>query len=380
MEYSLTGYGKMVADQERVRAYAAALEKAVRPGSVVLDIGAGTGILSLLACKFGARHVYAVEPSEAISLAADLARANGLESRIQCIRGLSTEIDLPEKADVIVSDLRGVLPLFERHIPSILDARLRFLAPSGTLIPQKDVIWTAIVETPEAYEGLVRPWVSGRFNLNMAPASEFFTNRWQKLRAGPEQLLTEACRWATIDYNTLISPDVIADMEFKARRNGVAHGFISWFDAILNDDIGFSNAPGKPELIYGSGFFPWPNPVELEAGDTISITLRADLIGRDYVWSWESRIVPKAGPMIHFRQSTFFGQTIAPGALRKVAGSYLPKVTGQGQIDRRILQLMDGLSSNTAIAEKLVAEFPSRFASSRDALTRIAQVVETYGE
>ncbi len=121
--YSVAVYGEMMGDAVRMRAYAQALREAVRPGSVVLDIGTGTGIFAMLAARFGARRVYAIEPADAIQVARDIAAANGCADRIEFIQGLSTEVSLPERADVIVSDLRGVLPLYQRHLPSIVDAR-----------------------------------------------------------------------------------------------------------------------------------------------------------------------------------------------------------------------------------------------------------------
>ena len=75
MEYSVADYGKMIADSVRMDAYAAALERVVKPGSVVLDIGTGTGIAALIACRLGARRVFAVEPSSVIEVARQAARA-----------------------------------------------------------------------------------------------------------------------------------------------------------------------------------------------------------------------------------------------------------------------------------------------------------------
>src|SRR5436190_22785077 len=105
MMYSLHGYGKMISDGVRMSAYARALEETVRPESTVLDIGAGTGVMSLLACKFGARKVIAIEPSVAIYIASELAAANGFADRIEFIRDVSTNVTLSERVDVIVSDL-----------------------------------------------------------------------------------------------------------------------------------------------------------------------------------------------------------------------------------------------------------------------------------
>src|SRR5687767_7733786 len=114
--YNISNYGSMIADTVRMNAYAEALRRAVKPGGIVLDIGTGTGIFALLACQFGAQRVYALEPNENIQVAKLLAKDNGFSDRIEFIRDVSTNITLSEKADVIISDLRGMLPLYEKHI------------------------------------------------------------------------------------------------------------------------------------------------------------------------------------------------------------------------------------------------------------------------
>src|SRR5437867_10461320 len=106
--YSIYSYGQMLADTPRLDAYVAALKTTVKPGSVVLDLGCGPGVFALLACKLGARRVYAVEPDAVIQLAREAAVANGLADRIEFIQNFSTQITLPEPADIIISDLRGV--------------------------------------------------------------------------------------------------------------------------------------------------------------------------------------------------------------------------------------------------------------------------------
>lgn len=136
--YSIFDYGGMIANHVRTNAYAQALRQAIKPGGVVLDIGTGSGFFALLACQFGARQVIAIEPADAIQVARQIAAANGYAEKIMFIQDLSTRVTLPERADVIISDLRGALPLYQHHIPTIVDARQRLLAPSGVLIPQRD--------------------------------------------------------------------------------------------------------------------------------------------------------------------------------------------------------------------------------------------------
>src|SRR5258706_10546934 len=147
--YSVNGYGEMIADQVRMDAYVSALRNAITPDSVVLDIGTGPGVFAVLACKFGAKRVYAIEPADAIQLAREFSAANGCSEKIVFFQDLSTRVSLPERADVIISDLRGVLPFFQQHIGSIVDARRRFLAPRGVLIPQLDSLWAAVVKAPK---------------------------------------------------------------------------------------------------------------------------------------------------------------------------------------------------------------------------------------
>ena len=218
--YSLHFYGQMIADARRMETYVAALRKTVRSDSVVMDLGCGPGVLALIACKLGARRVYAVEPENVIGLAREAAAANGFADRIEFFENISTEIVLQERANIIVSDLRGVLPWFQQHIPSIIDARQRLLAPGGVLIPQRDVLWAAVVEAPEQYEELVGPWQSDEFGLDLTAGRRLITNTWRKTRLTPAQFLTEPVSWATVDYYEVDSPDTGAEISWRASRNG----------------------------------------------------------------------------------------------------------------------------------------------------------------
>ncbi len=156
--YNIAAYGSIIADSVRMQAFAKALRQAVTSDSVVVDIGTGTGIFALLACRFGARRVYAIEPNDAIQVARQIGAANGYTDCIEFIQALSTSVELPERADVIISDLGGMLPLFQLHIPSIVDARKRLLAPGGVLIPKQDKMWAAVVEAGDLYSELTAPW------------------------------------------------------------------------------------------------------------------------------------------------------------------------------------------------------------------------------
>ena len=312
--YSLHFYGEMIADVARIEPYVEALRRVVTPDSVVMDLGCGPGLLALLACKFGARRVYAVEPDNVINIAREAAVANGFADRIHFFQDLSTGITIAERATVIISDLRGVLPWFQKHIPSIIDARQRLLAPGGVLIPRRDILWAALVETPEEYERVVGPWRDRLFDVDLSAGLSKITNSWRKTRIKPGELLTEPLCWTTLDYSTVDSPDVHAKISWRTTRAGVAHGVVFWFDTELEDSIGFSNRPGAPELVYGNAFFPFPRPVEVEKGESVAVKLRADLVRDDYVWSWTTDFTDQR---IGFEQSTFFSVPLSLEHLRK---------------------------------------------------------------
>lgn len=377
--YSVYTYGQMLADAPRMDAHVAALRRVVKPGSVVLDLGCGPGVFALLACQLGARRVFAVEPDNVIELARAAAKANGFADRIEFIQRFSTEITLPERADAIVSDLRGVLPWYRQHIPSIVDARNRLLAPEGVLIPRRDVLWAAVVEAPERYEELVGPWRANGFDLSAARHA--ITNTWRKTRLKPGELLVEPFCWATVDYGEIESPDVSAEIRWQVSRPGTAHGVAVWFDCELVDEIGFSNHPGSPELIYGNGLFPFSQPVAVTEGDRICLRLRADYVGDDYVWRWDTDFFAASAsdsPKASFKQSTFFGVPLSPLKLRKRAHTYLPVASEEGAVVRFVLSQMSGANSIETIATQLLKEFPHRFGELDKAIDFAADVTEKY--
>ncbi len=375
--YSVAGYGRMLADQTRVAAYTEAMTRAITPGCTVLDIGTGTGFFAMLACRLGARRVYAVEPDAIVQLARIAARDNGLSDRITFLQDLSTRVELPEQVDVIVSDLRTVLPWFQHHIPAVADARSRLLKPGGVLIPQKDVLWAAVVETPDFYAKHVSHQPEDSAGFDMSAARVFGTSAWAKVHASPDELLTEPARCAELDYRTVTETSLQARVEFSAQRSGTGHGLVGWFDATLLDGIGFSNAPGGDRLVYGNAFFPWREPVAIAAGDRIVVELRADLTDEDYVWRWNT-VVSRGGEEIaRFVQSNFSALR-AFGSLGLRKASDVPQLVDQLEIDRFILSCVDGKRPAREIAQAVAERFPQSFPKWESALTPVIDLLNRY--
>lgn len=380
--YSVSSYGNMIRDQLRLDAYHQALKQVVRPGDVVIDIGTGSGIHALLACQFGASRVYAIEPAKAINIAKEIAQDNGYGDRIHFIQDLSTNVTLPELGDVIVSDLHGIMPWFYQHIPSLIDARQRLLKPGGTLLPLEDELWGGIVEAPELYESYVCPWNEADYGFDLKAGMKITTNTWGRGRAAREQFLTEPQPWAKVNYTNIDTPNMSTELEWIVRKAGTGHGLMLWFDTTVTSGVHLTSAPYKPEISYGSAFFPWIEPVSLQSGDRIHIKLRADLTGQDYTWSWKTAIYNKLSdkvPQKRFHQSTFFSELLSLQKLKRRSATYRPKLKTQGELDALVLQKMDGSHNLQEIAAEVMQQFPNHFQSLQSVLHHVQELSDLYG-
>jgi ubiquinone/menaquinone biosynthesis C-methylase UbiE len=213
--YSLRDFGDMIADRERFDAYTKAITEAVRPGDTLLEIGCGPGIFAMLACLAGARRVYAIDSEEIVYFARELATANGLANRMEFIQGDSRKMQLPERVDVIVADIRGALPLFGHSTSTLEDARQRLLAPGGRLIPQRDILKAAVIEAYDSYSKLVSPWSTATAGLVLSRSLPLLLNGSYSTHFMHEQLLTEPQTWAVLDYSVGAQACTAADISFS---------------------------------------------------------------------------------------------------------------------------------------------------------------------
>ncbi len=280
----------MVNDPVRVNAYRRAIAKVVRPGDVVAEIGAGTGILSCFACRAGASRVYAVESREIGHLAAQIAEANGFGDRIEVVMGVSTEVNLPRKADVIVSEILGSWALDENILGYTINARDRWLKKGGRLLPDLLELWFVPSES-DHYEKKIRLWARGRYGLNLRPVGESLALTYQPALLDPESFLSQPRALSAIDLREVGSRRHEARGLFQALRDGTMRGVGSWFRARLAPRIWLSTAPDAKPTCWQQVFFPLEPPVRVRKGDLIEISVgafSADKHGVDT--SWEVRI------------------------------------------------------------------------------------------
>jgi protein arginine N-methyltransferase 1 len=381
--YTIHDFGDMIADRGRTDAYAQALRSRITPDSVVIDLGAGAGIMTLLACDAGARRVYAIESANMIQAARDLVRVNGFAPRVEFIQAASGSVVLPERADILVSEIHGVLPFFLGGPRSIIDARDRLLKPGGAIVPMADVIMGAIVSAPDAHHEIVGPWHQFP-QFDGGPALARATGAWRAQRFSPSALVTDPAHWLTLDYGSRDDPNGRGTLSWTVANTARAHGLCLWFDCRTAPGFGFSNSPLSGEKhVFGQAFLPWPDACSLEPGDRVVVDLRADLVGEDYLWGWDTTIHAAGAegpPKARFDQRQLSSVPFSKDWLRKTASTFVPVLNNEAAIDRMVLDLMMNATPLEHIARQVAERFPDRFPEWRTALTRVGKLSMRYSE
>lgn len=374
-----------LADDARVAAFRAALGEVVRPGDVVLDLGSGTGILGLLACRAGAKRVYSIEQGGMIELARAVSRANGLQDRMVFVKGHSTQVDLPEKVDVAVCDQVGRFGFEAGVLGFFSDVRQRFLKPGGRLIPGRIDLYLTPVECPELW-GQVEFWNDSPGGFDFRPARTWAANTGYPIKLASGQFLGEPGRLCSIDLAHAAPASLGGELRSQALRAGTLHGIGGWFSAQLSPNVLMSNSPLAPQPIARRNvFFPVDHPVSLEAGDCVRI--RMHIIPNDLVVTWkveirrqepEGNAAASNGLKARFTHSTLRGMLICKEDLERTQPHFIPRLSPRGEARRSILELCDGLRTLAEIEQQVFRRHPDLFPSPAEAAAFVAEVITRY--
>ncbi|XP_078081303.1 protein arginine N-methyltransferase 6 isoform X2 [Mustelus asterias] len=252
---------EMIADSARTGCYRRALQQgcggreAARPGPqpgpgvgllrgrTVLDVGAGTGILSIFCAQAGAARVYASEASVVMAeRAREVVEANGLSGRIQVLRGRVEEARLPERVDAIVSEWMGYGLMYESMLRSVLHARDRWLKPGGLIFPCQAQLFIAPVSDPALQERLSF-WagVKEQHGVDMSCMAAFARRCLMndEMAVGAlhgEDVLGRPSTFATINLYTVTEQQLgRLGGFFTTSSFGIAtmHAFAIWFSVIF---------------------------------------------------------------------------------------------------------------------------------------------------
>ena len=366
--YSLDSYLEMVTDALRTPAYLNAMAAVIRPGDRVLDLGTGFGFFAVHACRLGAGHVWAIEPNDAIGLGPSLARANGCADRITFIQRVAAHVSLPQRADVLIEDLRGMSPLQGARLEVLRDVSARLLGTAARRIATADELRIAPAELPDDLSHLAADSPADRDGITLTPVLERQRQAVQRTLANASVLLADGATWATIDLVALPHGDPVGSVEWVARRSGHLAGLVSWFRATLAPGIAFETAPAAPRSVYDRGFLSIGAPVEVMEGDRISARIRTRFDGADYVWAWDV-VVEREGRRVGERRCSNLATRALSAARRAVrAADHLPARTLAIDELATLVAAVNGRSSLGEIAALLRRQHPLAFRSEQDAL------------
>merc|ERR1712110_826332 len=152
---------EMLKDEVRTLTYRNSMyhNKHLFKDKIVLDVGCGTGILSMFAAKAGAKQVYGVDMSGIVVQAQKIVSTNGLADKVTVIRGKIEDITLPvEKVDVIISEWMGYCLFYESMLDSVLYARDKWLAPTGLMFPDKATLYVCAIEDRQYKDDKINWW------------------------------------------------------------------------------------------------------------------------------------------------------------------------------------------------------------------------------
>ncbi len=360
-------------DPVRLAAFDRAVRARVAPGSVVLDLASGTGILGLMACRAGAARVYSIESGGMVEVARSVAAANGYGDRVRFIKGFSLHAALPERVDVVIADQIGNFGFNAGVVEYFADARARFLKPEGHLVPEGLKLNLAPVES-EALDAQVSFWASRPGGFAFDPVSELAANTGYQVELSPAQVVGAPVVLAHIPLGE--PPALIRGrVTLKADRAVTLHGLGGWFEAVLAPGVTMTNSPlSDARIRRRQVFFPLRPSARLAAGAEVEVEMTIQ--PREGLVSW--RAASRAGGPASVRHSTWKGMLLNREDLGRTRPDFKPVLNARGEARRTVVDLCDGSRSVRDIEEEVWRRHGGLFASRSEAEEFVAEVVTRY--
>ncbi|MDZ8186235.1 MAG: 50S ribosomal protein L11 methyltransferase [Nostoc sp. ChiSLP02] len=304
LEWDIDFHELMLGDRIRMAAYKNAIQEVVKPGMVVLDLGTGTGILGLWALQAGAKHLYALDVNKDIlAIASENFAQNGFSGKFDIFHGMSYNINLPTRVDLIISEIMGNIADNEDFVPILTDAHKRFLKPSGIMLPSRVCSQLVPVNSLKVHQQVQSKKVK-RINANysiekllqkLASQSPFDTY-YDVILPDTSYLSTpQVAKEFKMDGNDEAVYEI--SLNFNVEVDGIFTGFKGSFRASLSDSIildisGSDIASHTTSDSWKHCYLPVQTPVEVQHGDEISLIFsrsypqqRDSLFRQCYKWN-----------------------------------------------------------------------------------------------
>lgn len=240
---------EMLNDEPRNYAFERALANAVSEDTIVLDIGSGTGLLAMMAARAGAKETITCEMVAPLAaLARETIELNGLAGRIVSLNQKSTSLvvgkQLPRKANLLVTETVNGALLGEGIVYSIAHAKANLLTEDAQIIPCGATVYGMVVESARL-RGFNSVRFASGFDVSLINRYATRGNYPVRIAAFDHTALTDPFEVFHFDFaNSTIVPER-KTITVPAKRDGMGHCIVFWFDMQLDQTISISNEPGS---------------------------------------------------------------------------------------------------------------------------------------
>ncbi|KAL8456494.1 hypothetical protein ACS0TY_033799 [Phlomoides rotata] len=245
---------------------------------VILDVGAGTGILSLFCAKVGAKHVYAVECSSMADMAQEIVKQNGFSNVITVLKGKIEEIELPvAQVDVIISEWMGYFLVYENMLNTVLYARDKWLVKDGLVLPDKASLHLTAIEDADYKEDKIEFW-NNVYGFDMSCIRKQSIMEPLVDTVEQKQIVTNCQLLKTMDISKMDMSDASFAAPFKlvAERDDYIHALVAYFDVSFTKChklMGFSTGPKSRATHWKQTVLYLEDVLSICQGETLAGTL-----------------------------------------------------------------------------------------------------------
>ncbi|XP_022208857.2 protein arginine N-methyltransferase 1-like [Drosophila obscura] len=282
--FEIDAHEDLLKDKVRTEAYQAAIyqNRHLFEGKIVLDIGCGTGILSMFAAEAGAAKVIAVDMAKMVHMTKQIVENNNFQDIITVIKGKIENIELPagiQSVDIIVSEWMGFGLFHESSVlASVLYARDKWLKPNGIIFPDRCTLYIAAIEERTSKESRIDFW-ENVYGFTMSCMRKFALKEPDFDCVDPKQVVSTDCLIKEVDLYTAQKADLIFSAKFNLsiNRNDYVHALITYFNVEFTkcrQRVGFSTSPFSPCTHWAQTVLYLDHEIIAKKGDTLTGTLQ----------------------------------------------------------------------------------------------------------
>ena len=370
MPKTLEEHYSYLSDRVKLTAYESAINRLVKPDSIVLDLGCGSGLLGLMALRAGAQKVLFVEEGEVIEAARQTIVQAGFGDKAEFFQANSYQLTLPEQVDIVVCDHIGYFGFDYGAIGLLADAKKRFLKSDGIVVPAAIELHLAPIES-QTCRGLVGQWRDGSVPGDFEWLGTTAANSKHAVGLEEQDLLAEPTALATLELGAESPPYLSWTTEFTCTRDGTLDGIAGWFDCRIFDEVHMSNSPSSAErLDRPQAFLPVDTPVSVKSGATIKVTVM--IRHEDGVIGWIVEL-PHSGE--RFAHTTFNGLLLDISTLNQGRPDRIAKLNDRGRARQIILSYCDGEQTIEQVEALVIRDHPDLFPSASATSTFVRSVL-----